>query len=106
MKLLEKHLIATLMLNLINMINCYQLIMTTRFWIKVYNTNIDYPVVQGKDNAYYLNHDFNKNYLSSGSIFMDYRNDFENDKSIVIYGHHMKNKTMFGELTKFKQELF
>ena len=77
-----------------------------RLWIKIDNTNIDYPVVQGKDNSYYLNHDFNKNYLASGSIFMDYRNDFENDKSVVIYGHHMRNKTMFGELANFKKENF
>ena len=77
-----------------------------RFWIKVDNTNIDYPVVQGKDNSYYLNHDFNKNYLAAGSIFMDCRNDFGVDKSIVIYGHYMKNKTMFGELHNFKKEKF
>ncbi|SCI49529.1 class B sortase [Romboutsia sp. 1001713B170207_170306_H8] len=77
-----------------------------RFWLKVDNTNIDYPVVQGTDNDYYLTHDFNKDYLASGSIFMDYRNDFENDKSIIIYGHHMRNKTMFGELANFKEESF
>lgn len=77
-----------------------------RFWLKVDNTNIDYPVVQGSDNDYYLNHDFNKNYLSSGSIFMDYRNNFEENKTVTLYGHHMRNKTMFGELTKFKDEDF
>lgn len=77
-----------------------------RAWIKVENTNIDYPVVQSEDNEYYLTHDFNKNYLASGSIFMDYRNDFENDKSILIYGHHMRNKTMFGEVLNFKKEEF
>ena len=77
-----------------------------RFWINVENTNIDYPVVQGEDNDFYLNHDFNKNYLASGSIFMDYRNDFENDKSVIVYGHHMRNKTMFGELANFKKEDF
>lgn len=75
-----------------------------RFWIKVKNTNIDYPVTQGKDNSFYLTHDFNKKYLASGSIFMDFRNDFENDKNVVIYGHHMRNKTMFGELTELKKE--
>ena len=77
-----------------------------RFWITVDNTNIDYPVVQGTNNDYYLNHDFNKNYLSSGSIFIDYRNNFEESKSATIYGHHMRNKTMFGELTNFKKEEF
>ena len=77
-----------------------------RFWLKVDNTNIDYPVVQAEDNDYYLNHDFNKEYLASGSIFMDYRNNFEDDKSTIIYGHHMRNKTMFGELVNYKDKNF
>ena len=77
-----------------------------RFWLKVDNTNIDYPVVQSKDSNYYLNHDFNKNPLGSGSIFMDYRNNFEEDSSVIVYGHHMKNKTMFSELDNFKNESF
>ena len=77
-----------------------------RFWLKVDNTNIDYPVVQSEDNSYYLTHDFNKNYLPSGSIFMDYRNNFEEDDSVIVYGHHMRNKTMFRELVNFKKENF
>ncbi|MGL5693388.1 MAG: class B sortase [Peptostreptococcaceae bacterium] len=77
-----------------------------RFWLNVENTNIDYPVVQGKDNDYYLTRDFNKNYLASGSVFMDYRNDFTRDKSVIVYAHHMRNKTMFGELANFKRENF
>lgn len=77
-----------------------------RFWIKVNNTNIDYPVVQASDNDFYLTRDFYKNYLASGSIFMDYRNNFENDKSVIVYGHHMKNKTMFGQLNNYKDESF
>ena len=77
-----------------------------RFWLKMDNTNIDYPVVQSNDNAYYLDRDFNKNHLSSGSIFMDFRNNFDSDKSVVIYGHNMRNDTMFGELDNFKRESF
>ncbi|RDY27460.1 SrtB family sortase [Romboutsia weinsteinii] len=77
-----------------------------RAWIKVDNTNIDYPVVQGKDNNYYLNKDFYSNKLGSGSIFMDYRNDYKNDRNLIIYGHNMKNKTMFAQLEKFKDENF
>ena len=38
--------------------------------------------------------------------FMDYRNNFEEDNIIIVYGHHMRNKTMFGELEKFKNEKF
>ncbi|MTM73414.1 class B sortase [Turicibacter sanguinis] len=77
-----------------------------RFWLQVDNTNIDYPVVQSQDNQYYLKHDFNKNYLASGSIFMDYRNNFEEDNSVILYGHYMRNRTMFGELHQFKKEDF
>ena len=77
-----------------------------KFWINVEGTNIDYPVVQGSDNDFYLNHDFNKNYLPAGSIFLDYRNDFETDSNSVIYGHHMRNSTMFGQMEKFKDKDF
>ena len=76
-----------------------------KFWINVEGTNVDYPVVQGSNNDFYLNHDFNGNYLSSGSIFLDYRNK-SSDYNMVIYGHYMKNKTMFGQLEKFKDEEF
>lgn len=77
-----------------------------KFWINVEGTNIDYPVVQGSNNYFYLNHDFNKNYLPAGSIFLDYRNDFKTDSNSVIYGHHMRNSTMFGQMEKFKDKDF
>ena len=77
-----------------------------QFWINVEGTNIDYPVVQGSNNDFYLNHDFNKNYLPAGSIFLDYRNNFEEDSNSVIYGHHMRNSTMFGQMEKFKDKDF
>lgn len=77
-----------------------------RFWLKVDNTNIDYPVLQGTDNNFYLNKDIYKNKLGSGSIFMDYRNNFEDDENTIIYGHNMKNKTMFSQLENFKNEDF
>lgn len=77
-----------------------------RFWLTVENTNIDYPVLQGSDNKFYLNKDIYKNKLGSGSIFMDYRNNFETDENIIIYGHNMKNKTMFSQLEDFKNEDF
>lgn len=77
-----------------------------KFWIKVENTNIDYPVAQGKDNDYYINHDFNKNENISGAIFLDYRNNFINDLNTIVYGHHMRNETMFNNLVKFKDSNF
>ncbi|WWU64292.1 class B sortase [Clostridium baratii] len=77
-----------------------------KMWIEVPNTNIDYAVVQGEDNDFYLNHDFNKKESSSGAIFMDYKNNIDKDKNIIIYGHNMKNKSMFQNLMKFKDEEF
>ena len=68
-------------------------------WIKVNNTNIEYPVVKGTNNSFYLNHSFDKSNNSAGWIFADYRNKFDNtDKNIVIYGHNMKDNSMFGSL--------
>lgn len=77
-----------------------------RGWIKIENTNINYPIVQGKDNSFYLDKDINKNYLSSGSIFMNYLNNEFNDENTVLFGHHMRNKTMFAQLKKYKEEEF
>ncbi len=68
-------------------------------YLKVNNTNIDYVVVKTNNNKYYLSHNFNKKGSSSGWIFMDYHNKLDGtDKNIVIYGHSMLNKTMFGSL--------
>ncbi len=69
-------------------------------YIKVNNTNIDYIVVKGKDNSYYLNHNFEKKWNIAGWIFADYHNKFdESDKNIIIYGHNMRDKSMFGTLS-------
>lgn len=68
-------------------------------WIKVNNTNIDYPFVQSKDNNYYLTHNFNKKKTSAGWIFLDKRNNNNlSDKNNIIYGHSRKDKSMFGTL--------
>lgn len=77
-------------------------------WITVDGTNINYPVVQGEDNSFYLNHDVNKNLKSSGWIFMDYRNSKElDDDNTIIYGHNLANKTSFGSLSNvFKSDWF
>lgn len=77
-----------------------------RFWLKVEGTQIDYPVVQAEDNDFYLSRDFNKEESIAGTPFLDYRNDSLNDKNTILYAHHMKNGSMFGELKKFKDEDF
>lgn len=76
-------------------------------WIEIDNTNISYPIVQGKDNMEYLKKDYKNEYSSTGSIFLDYRNkkDFSDFYSI-IYGHHIDRKLMFGELDQYKIKSF
>lgn len=68
-------------------------------WIKVDNTNINYPVVKCSNNDFYLNHGFDEKWNDAGWIFMDYRNNPVNfDKNTVIYGHSRVDKSMFGTL--------
>lgn len=64
---------------------------------------ISYPVAQARDNSKYLYTSLEGKYLSAGTIFVDYQNssDFR-DENTVIYGHNMKNGSMFGQLRKFK----
>lgn len=71
------------------------------------NTGISYPVVQGADNQYYLEHDYDGNTTQNGSIFMEYmcRSDFGSSNSI-IYGHHMKSGLMFAALEKYKSQSY
>lgn len=76
-------------------------------WLSVPGTNIDYPVMQGKDNTEYLNTNPYGEYSLSGSLFLDSRNhsDFSDDYSL-IYGHHMEQKLMFGALDDYLDDDF
>lgn len=65
-------------------------------FVKVNGTNVAYPVVQGSNNDFYLNHSFDKSYNSAGWIFADYKNKFDGtDKNIIIYGHNRRDGSMF-----------
>lgn len=76
-------------------------------WIKVPNTEINHPVVQYKNNDYYLTHNFEKKYDYRGAIFMDYRNDSVNlDSNTIIYGHNAYDTTMFSELVQYEDVEF
>lgn len=77
-----------------------------RGWIKINNTNIDYPVLQANDNKYYLDKDMNGKYLIAGSIFMNYTNNGFDDQNTILFGHNMKNGTMFANLSKYMQKDF
>lgn len=71
-------------------------------FISVNNTNINYPVVQSKDNSYYLNHSLDKSSNLFGWLFVDYRNDMNNiDKNTIIYGHTItETNLLFSDLKK------
>lgn len=74
-------------------------------WIRFENMDISYPVVHGTDNEYYLTHTFDKQEIKCGSIFVEAENaaDFSDDNTF-IYGHNMKDKSMFAKLNQFKDE--
>lgn len=78
-----------------------------RAWLTLDNTKIDYPVVQGYSNFVYLNTDVYGNYSIAGSIFADSRNDPNFwDTYILIHGHHMAERQMFGDLDLYKNKDF
>lgn len=74
-------------------------------WIRISALDISYPVVQGEDNDYYLHRTFEKEENIAGCIFLnaDNRDDFT-DQNTIIYGHNMKNDSMFGKLSDFREE--
>lgn len=75
-------------------------------WISIPGTVIDYPVVQGQDNTFYLNHDVYNQKNSYGSIFIDANYNEETDLVKIIYGHHMDDGQMFTDLLKYQGEEF
>ena len=76
-------------------------------WIKIEDTNINYPIVQGTNNTYYLKHSFYKEYSNAGSIYMDAtaNSSFES-RNTFIYGHYTSDGSMFGQLGKYMKQDF
>ena len=74
-------------------------------WIVIPGMEISYPIVQGEDNDYYLKHTFDKAENASGCIFVEVENspDFS-DNNTFVYGHNMKNKSMFAKLNRYQEE--
>ncbi len=74
-------------------------------WLKIDDTNIDYPVMQTANNEYYLDHNFNQEYDKNGSLFLDKDCDVvRRSTNLIIYGHHMKSGKMFGNLNSYSSE--
>lgn len=71
-------------------------------WITLDDTHIDYPIVQGTDDVYYASHDENKKPSLTGSIYMQAKNKYDfSDTYTLLYGHHMDNGAMFGDLSNY-----
>ena len=78
-----------------------------RGWITMEGTGIDFPILQGQNNMSYINRDFFGNFSLAGSIFLDSRDDPAfGDGYALLYGHHMVDGNMFGDLDKYKEEAF
>ena len=76
-------------------------------WVTVDNTKIDHPVLQGSTNLTYINRDVYGNFALAGSIFLDTRNERGfSDAYSLLYGHHMENSGMFGDLDLYKDQSF
>lgn len=76
-------------------------------WIYCPDTVVDYPVMHGEDNDLYLHHMVNKEYNFAGCIFEDYRNARgQIDPATILYGHHMKDGSMFAMLHKYTDQEF
>lgn len=74
-------------------------------WLYCEGTTINYPVMQGRDNSYYLHHTPGGSYQFSGSLFVSCNNTMPfTDDNTIIYGHNMKNGSMFGELANYRAD--
>lgn len=75
-------------------------------WLRIDDTGIDYPVMQSKDDPdFYLKHNFSKEYSHFGIPYMQENCGLSSD-NIIIYGHNIKSKSMFNELTDYKDKAF
>lgn len=76
-------------------------------WIEIPGTDIDYPVMQKQgDPEYYLRRNYKGEYSYSGTPFLDENCNIRLSKNLIVYGHNMKDGTMFSELTKYKDLKF
>ncbi len=74
-------------------------------WVRIADTNIDYPVMQSANEEYYLDHNYNQEKDRNGSIFMDAKCDaMVPSTNLIIYGHNMRSGEMFGSLSRYEEE--
>ena len=78
-----------------------------RAWLTIYDTHIDYPVMQGENDLYYASHDVSGNSSLTGAIYLATGNSANfTDNYNLLYGHHMDNGAMFGGLDYYLEEAY
>lgn len=91
--------------NTINIKELYEINNDIVGWIQIDNTSMNYPVMQTKDKPnYYLKRNFYKEYSSLGTPYMAENCNIETSNNLIIYGHHIKGKRVFGELENYKSK--
>lgn len=92
----------------INLQELYELNNDFVGWLKIEDTNISYPVMQTESNRkdYYLRKNFYKQYSQLGTPYIAEYCNIQKSDNVIIYGHHIKNNQMFGELEKYKKQEF
>lgn len=90
------------------LVSYYEKNQDTIGWIKIDGTPIDYPVMfTPDDNEFYLNRDFDKNDSKAGTLYIDVNSKISTpNTNIIIYGHNMKNDTMFGSLSEYDNKAY
>lgn len=77
-----------------------------KLWINIANTKVNYPVVQTNNNEYYLDHNFKKDKNIEGNLFIYNNYNSNTSKNLIIFGHNMRNNSMFATLSLFKNKEF
>lgn len=76
-------------------------------WIEIEGTHINYPVLQGEDNSYYMNHNYKKEENTYGSIFLDKDYDWSIPSSnLLLYGHNLQNGELFHDILNYKDKSY
>lgn len=90
----------------INLKSLYEINNDIIGWVKIENTSLNYPVMKSKVKNFYLRKDFYKKYSSYGTPFLAEQCDIYQSDNLIIYGHHMGNRKMFGCLEDYKSKEF
>jgi sortase B len=98
----EEDIDYEMQLDMENMLSYHEVNPDVVGWIYIQDTVINYPIMQGTDNNFYIDHNWMGQYSSSGSIFADWRCNLDSTDNTLIYGHNMGNGSMFHAIKNYK----